>query len=99
SIAAEKLVELTAKYASQITVKDEEYVRAVGFSSKEMAKRVVGRVSLWLISQETNLLYCRLCTKGPFTKRGMFLHLTRMHHAEIKLLLEEEIKKEIKAVL
>ncbi|ABP94841.1 MULTISPECIES: hypothetical protein [Metallosphaera] len=99
SITAEKLVEVTAKYASQISVKEDEYIRAVGFSSKDMGKRVVARVSFWLVNQESTLLYCRLCNKGPFTKRGMFLHLTRMHHSEIKLLLEEEIKREIKAIL
>ncbi|QKR00498.1 hypothetical protein GWK48_09045 [Metallosphaera tengchongensis] len=99
SITAEKLVEVTAKYASKIAVKEEEYVRAVGFSSREMGRRVVTKVSFWLVTQQSTLLYCKLCNKGPFTKRGMFLHLTRMHHSEIKLLLEEEIKREIKALL
>ncbi|AWR98839.1 hypothetical protein [Metallosphaera hakonensis] len=99
SITAEKLVEVTAKYASQIAVKEEEYVKAVGFSSREMGQRVVKRVSFWLITQNSTLLYCRLCNRGPFTKRGMFLHLTRMHHSEIKLMLEEEIKREIKTIL
>ncbi|EHP70678.1 MAG: hypothetical protein RXS23_09715 [Metallosphaera yellowstonensis] len=99
SITADKLVELAAKRASRIQVKEDEFIRVMGFSGKDMGKRVVDRVSFWIVTQENSLLYCRLCGKGPFTKRGTFLHLTRIHRSEIKLMLEEELRKEIKSVL
>ncbi|BDC18090.1 hypothetical protein [Acidianus sp. HS-5] len=99
SITAEKLIELTVKKASLINVKEDEIVRAVGYSSKDMAERVMDKVSFWLSYEQNHLLYCKLCNKGPFTKRGLFLHLTRVHRIEIKAMLEDELKREIKAVI
>ncbi|EZQ10796.1 MULTISPECIES: hypothetical protein [Acidianus] len=99
AITAEKLIDITAKKASLIKLKDDEVVKAVGFSSKSMAERVIDKVSFWLSYENNHLLYCKLCNKGPFTKRGLFLHLTRLHRQEIKAMLEDEIKREIKAII
>lgn len=99
SITAEKLIDITAKRASRIALKEDEIVRVVGYSSKQIAQNAVDRVAFWLSNEENHLLYCKLCNKGPFTKRGLFLHLTRIHRQEIKTMLEDEIKKEIKAIL
>ena len=99
SITAEKLVEITARFASKITVKDEEIERLVGLSSKNLAKNASQKVAFWLVEQKDSLLYCKLCGKGPFTKKGLYLHLTRLHKDEIKGLLVEELKNEIKALI
>ncbi|AAY80332.1 hypothetical protein [Sulfolobus acidocaldarius] len=99
SITAEKLVEVTTKYASKISVKDEEIERLVGISMRNIAKTSVQRVSFWLVEERGNLLYCKLCNKGPFTKKGLYLHLLRLHKDEIKALIEDELKHEIKAIL
>jgi len=39
-----------------------------------------------------------LCSKGPFTKKGMFLHITRVHRDEVKALLEEELRARLKGL-
>ncbi|AWR96668.1 hypothetical protein DFR86_03265 [Acidianus sulfidivorans JP7] len=99
SITAEKLIDITSKKASHIALKDDEITKAVGYSSKQIAEAAVDRVAFWLSTEENHLLYCKLCNKGPFTKRGLFLHLTRIHRQEIKTMLEDEIRKQIKALV
>ncbi|BCU69006.1 hypothetical protein [Stygiolobus caldivivus] len=99
SITAEKLIEITARLASKINVKDEEIERLVGLSSKNIAKNASQKVAFWLVEQKESLLYCKLCGKGPFTKKGLYLHLTRLHKEEIKGMLMEELKNEIKALI
>lgn len=99
SITAEKLVEVTARYASKINVKDEEIEKLVGLSSKVIAKKASQKVAFWLVDQKETLLYCKLCGKGPFTKKGLYLHLTRLHKEEIKGMLMEELKNEIRTLI
>jgi len=99
SITAEKLVEVTARYASKINVKDEEIEKLVGLSSKVIAKKVSQKVAFWLVDHKETLLYCKLCGKGPFTKKGLYLHLTRLHKEEIKGMLMEELKNEIRTLI
>lgn len=99
SITAEKLVDITARVASRIKVEDKEIERSVGISSFTIAKRSIEKVSFWLSESRNSVLYCKLCNKGPFTKRGLYLHLTRIHRSEIKAMLEEELKNEIKAIV
>ncbi|BAB65502.1 hypothetical protein STK_05070 [Sulfurisphaera tokodaii str. 7] len=99
SITAEKLVDITARVASKIKVEDREIEKAVGISSFNLAKKSVEKVAFWLTESRNSLLYCKLCGKGPFTKRGLYLHLIRLHRNEIKTMLEEELKNEIRAII
>ncbi|MCY0859131.1 MAG: hypothetical protein OWQ54_01740 [Sulfolobaceae archaeon] len=98
-ITAEKLVEPTVKKACHMNVKDDEVIKLVGISMKEISLKVIDRVAFWLSQEENNILYCRLCNKGPFTKKGLYLHLLRLHRDEIKYMLSEEIKLEVKKVI
>jgi hypothetical protein len=87
SVTAEKLVEITAKLASRMHVEDEEFAKATATAAATH------------ISREANgLIYCNLCNKGPFTKKGMFLHITRVHRDEVKALLEEELRARLKGL-
>lgn len=98
-ITAEKLVEPAVKKACHMNVKEEEVIRLVGISMKEISLKVIDRVAFWLSEDENNILYCRLCNKGPFTKKGLYLHLLRLHWDEIKSMLAEEIKVEVKKII
>lgn len=96
SITASKLIEITAKFASKIEVEDEEIVKLVGISMSKIAKTVIERVSFWLVEENNGLLYCKICNKGPFTKKGLYLHLSRVHRDEIRAMIEDELKTQIK---
>ncbi|MGC9105798.1 MAG: hypothetical protein ACP5HQ_05185 [Thermoprotei archaeon] len=96
SVTAEKLVELTAKVASRMHVDDEEFERLVSIGLLEIAKASVVATASQVVQDSNGLLFCKLCSKGPFTKKGMFLHLTRLHRGEIKTILESEIRNRLK---
>ncbi|MEM0173100.1 MAG: hypothetical protein QXV69_04715 [Sulfolobaceae archaeon] len=96
SITASKLVDITAKFASKMEVEDEDIIKQVGVSMSKIAKVVIERVSFWLVQENNNLLYCKLCNKGPFTKKGLYLHLSRVHRDEIRAIIEDELKIQIK---
>ena len=99
TITAEKLVVPTVKLACKFTVKEDDIVRLVGISSKKIVLNVINKVSFWLSYENNGLLYCKLCNRGPFTKRGLYLHLSRVHSNDIKNMLEEEIRHEIRTIL
>jgi len=99
SITAEKLVDVTIKKACHIKIDNQEIIKLVGISSREIAFRVTNSISYWLTSSQNSLLYCKICNKGPFTKKGLYLHLSRLHRQDIKALLEEEIKREVRTAL
>jgi hypothetical protein len=38
-------------------------------------------------------LHCGLCGKGPFSRKGLYLHLLRIHRYEVKSLIAEELQQ------
>ena len=56
----------------------------------------INKVANWISEERNGLLWCRLCHKGSFTKRGLYLHLVRVHNYEIKTLIEEELRRELR---
>jgi len=98
SVTAEKLVETTAKLASRMHVEDEEFEKVVSLGMLEIAKASATAVATHVSREANGLIYCNLCSKGPFTKKGMFLHITRVHRDEVKALLEEELRARLKGL-
>ena len=82
----ERLAEITVRLASNMRIRDD---LLEGFSERELeaAKRVAELVR----EERRGLVYCGICTKGSFTKRGFYLHLMRVHKEDIKILLEKEL--------
>ncbi|MEZ0289955.1 MAG: hypothetical protein ABWJ42_02550 [Sulfolobales archaeon] len=52
---------------------------------------IIESVSEIIVMRSGGLAYCRLCGRGSFTKRGLYLHLRRVHLEDIMRLLNEEI--------
>jgi len=63
--------------ASRVTV---EAARNVGLQLRNA--REGGRV-----------FYCALCGRGPFTPKGYYLHLIRVHPGEILQLVQSEVER------
>ncbi|BBG25416.1 hypothetical protein [Sulfuracidifex tepidarius] len=99
AITAEKLVDVTIKKACKIRIDNQEIIKLVGISSKDIAFKATDNISYWLTFSQNSVFYCKICNKGPFTKKGLYLHLSRLHRYEIKALLEEEIKREVRTAL
>ncbi|MEN2999047.1 MAG: hypothetical protein ABDH61_00470 [Acidilobaceae archaeon] len=74
-------------------------VEAENFDNRVLAKHVieaVRSVGLQLSERRDGLFYCPICGKGPFTKRGYYLHLTRVHYAHIISLVDREVERMMK---
>ena len=98
SVTAEKLIDLTAKACARIHVGDDEIEKVVGLGMMNIAKAAIFSVSNVVTREVNGVLYCNLCSRGPFTKKGLFLHLIRLHRGEIKTLLEGELRNRIRSV-
>lgn len=82
----EKIPEYVAKLASGLEEPD-------NFDSPVLAKhtvKAIKRIAVRLYNIKGNVIYCPLCGRGPFTKKGYYLHLIRVHSEEIlKMVIEE----------
>ena len=84
----DELVEYTIRLATGMVLKQE----LLPIAEDTVKRRAAERVAKLLVSEKRGLKYCSICTKGPFTKRGFYLHFMRVHRDEIKLLLERELE-------
>lgn len=38
---------------------------------------------------------CEVCGKGPFTRKGLYLHLKRVHMSQVKQMVSEYVQKRL----
>ncbi len=95
-VLSERLIEFVARAASRISYDQRKLVAISGTSMHGIVLKVIGRVSEWVSEDRGGLLWCRLCGRGSFTKRGLYLHLVRVHNFEIKSIIEDELRRELK---
>ncbi len=95
---ASKLVPIVARIAAGIAVDKKKIEEIAGPGMAKIAIEAIERVLPWIVTTKSGLLRCGLCNKGPFTKRGLYLHLIRVHGDEIKYMLEDEMERMIKAL-
>jgi len=66
------------------------------FESPVLARHTVEaikRVALRLYGEVGGVIYCALCGRGPLTRKGYYLHLTRVHGEDIHRLVNREIER------
>lgn len=65
------------------------------FSPEYLAPHIVEAVRIvgLRLRPSGDKIVCPLCSRGPFTKRGYYLHLIRVHPREILLLVREESER------
>jgi len=92
---SERLLEYLARISVGMHVSSEELQVVTGLSLLKITQETLAVLSKELIKSKNGLLYCNLCGKGPFTKRGAYLHLMRMHKYEMKTLILQELREKI----
>jgi hypothetical protein len=97
-VLSERLIEFVARLASKMSYDQRKLAVISGSSMYKIVCKVVTRVSDYISENRDGLFWCRLCNKGTFTKRGFYLHLVRVHSFEIKSLIEEELRRELRAL-
>lgn len=95
-VLSERLIEFVARVASKISYDQRKLVAISGTSIHKVVVNVVNRVADWVSEDRGGLLWCRLCNRGSFTKRGFYLHLVRVHNFEIKNIVEDELRRELR---
>lgn len=66
------------------------------FENRVLARHMieaVRNVGLQLKDEREGHLWCPICAKGPFTRRGYYLHLTRTHYSHLIALVDLESKR------
>ncbi|GAB6148418.1 hypothetical protein [Stetteria hydrogenophila] len=90
SVFQAKIAEYTAMLASGLMDPSELEPRVLSRHVVEAIKRVS---QLLVDEAEGGNLYCRLCNKGPYTRKGMYLHLIRVHNSTIIDLVTAESER------
>ena len=85
----EKIPEYVARLASGLNEIEEFDSPVLAWHTVEAIKRV----ALRLRNFREGVIYCPLCGRGPFTKKGYYLHLIRVHNNEILSLVTEESER------
>lgn len=62
---------------------------------REGIARSLEEIAGALVYRRGYSLYCRLCRGGPYTKRGVYLHLLRIHLRDIENMVREELERVI----
>lgn len=99
ALLAEKLFGPTIKIACFGKVEQEEITQNIGISMAKAGTEVASRIAYWLVKEENASFTCRICYKKGFTRKGLYLHLRRVHKKEIRLMIEEELRAEAKKVI
>jgi hypothetical protein len=79
------VVKYTVRVALRLSVDDS----TVGVRDAARVLRFLRENPDYLVKVKKGMLYCGVCGKGPFTKRGLYLHLTRVHAEEIARALRQ----------
>jgi hypothetical protein len=90
-IAMKKLVEYVARKASALSQKY-ALEDLVSPSIAPVLAKSIDRIAS-TIARKNGGLWCNLCEKGPFTKRGFYLHLIRVHARDIESMVQEEMRR------
>ena len=92
---AERLIEFAAREASKIRYDRNKLQVVIGPSLSKISLDAIITVASEVVKEKNGLLYCSICKKGPYTKRGMYLHLIRVHRYDLKVLLSEELRERL----
>lgn len=95
-LALRKLTEYVARKAALLNQKY-ELRDIVAPSIASVMDKTVDKIVV-TIARKNGGLWCCLCEKGPFTKRGFYLHLIRVHLKDIESMIKDEMKKILDAV-
>jgi len=87
----DELVKYVVRRALGLQVDDLELASITGTSEYPHMKRAVDAVASTLVTVKNTHLRCGLCGRGPFTKRGLYLHIIRVHRDDIIKLIDERV--------
>ncbi len=58
-------------------------------SVKNIIQDALGEAEHKIISRKKGVLYCGICGNGPFTKKGLCMHVRRVHKEDVERMIED----------
>jgi hypothetical protein len=92
SSTASRLVPIVMRKVTGMTVDREEVMRLLGNSFSRYYDELFDSMEFWITEVKGGLIYCRICKRGPFTRKGLYLHLTRIHEGDVKEIIKEKLR-------
>jgi methyl coenzyme M reductase subunit C-like uncharacterized protein (methanogenesis marker protein 7) len=90
-----QLVEIVAKIADMAIRRacNLSYdVSALPPSLRSAALEIIERVASQLVVHDGDTLRCKLCGRGPFTRKGLYLHIRRVHLDQVYEITRRELE-------
>ncbi|ADI32130.1 hypothetical protein Shell_1025 [Staphylothermus hellenicus DSM 12710] len=92
-VLANRLIKYVVRRAVGLPADDLELQRIVGSSRYIIMRKAVGEVASTIVTEKNGHLRCGICLRGPFTRKGLYLHLIRVHGNEILSMIEEKYRE------
>ncbi len=61
-------------------------------SLRKPAKEIIEQISAQLVLRDKDTLRCKICGKGPFTRKGLYLHIRRVHLDQVYQIARRELE-------
>ncbi|ALL01140.1 hypothetical protein Pyrde_1092 [Pyrodictium delaneyi] len=61
-------------------------------SLQDAGEEIVERVAEQLVVDDNDTLRCRICGRGPFTRKGLYLHIRRVHLDTVYDIVKSELE-------
>lgn len=91
-IISEKLIDVVIRRAVGFKIRNFK-IKASSSAFEQIVLRAIESTSKYLVNKSGMQLYCNICGKGPYTRKGMYLHLLRTHKYEIKNMIKEDLQE------
>ena len=83
SLLIKRLVEYVIRKATSLPPKH-DLKSIVGDEKARILERKLNSLASSLAIDRNGIIWCGICERGPFTKRGLYLHLMRVHYSDIE---------------
>ncbi|MCX8184442.1 MAG: hypothetical protein RMI56_06160 [Sulfolobales archaeon] len=91
-VLSEKLIDVVIRVAVGFKIRNFR-LKTTSPLFEEVVSKAIKHSSKYIVRTSDNQLYCNICGKGPYTRKGMYLHFLRMHKYEIKNIIREELRE------
>jgi len=88
-----RIVELVARAAAGLKYDIREYVASESIAT--ILTGLVDELTKTIVEEDEGVIRCGLCGRGPFTRKGLYLHLKRVHARQIEELVLSELEHRV----
>ncbi|HIQ10804.1 MAG TPA: hypothetical protein EYH26_02365 [Pyrodictium sp.] len=88
-----RIVELVARAAAGLKYDVKEYVASESIAA--ILTSLIDELTKTIVEEDEGVIRCGLCGRGPFTRKGLYLHLKRVHARQIEELVLSELEHRV----